>query len=146
MVIRVLIVDDHCIVREGLRMLLACDPNLEVVGEAADGAEAIQRARQLRPNVVVMDLLMPVLDGISATRAIRNELPETQVLVPLSSWRGSQWSRRFERGPLVTYLRISRRRNSTLPSKRRLPGRCTSPPRPPCISWMPSACQSVPNP
>ena len=81
MVIRVLIVDDHCIVREGLRMLLACDPNLEVVGEAADGAEAIQRARQLRPNVVVMDLLMPVLDGISATRAIRNELPETQVLV-----------------------------------------------------------------
>src|SRR6266567_2161098 len=81
MVIRVLIVDDHCIVREGLRMLLACDPNLEVVGEAADGAEAIQRARQLRPNVVVMDLLMPVLDGIAATRAIRNELPETQVLI-----------------------------------------------------------------
>src|SRR5207237_9385699 len=81
MVIRVLIVDDVCIVREGLRRLLACDPNLEVVGEAADGAEAIQRARQLRPNVVVMDLLIPVLDGISATRAIRNELPQTPVLV-----------------------------------------------------------------
>ncbi len=81
MVIRVLIVDDHSLVREGLRMFLACDPDLEVVGEAADGAGAIQRARQLRPNVVVMDLLMPVLDGIAATRAIRNELPETQVLI-----------------------------------------------------------------
>jgi len=81
MVIRVLIVDDHSLVREGLRMFLACDPDLEVVGEAADGAGAIQRARQLRPNVVVMDLLMPVLDGIAATRTIRNELPETQVLI-----------------------------------------------------------------
>src|SRR2546429_7925152 len=80
MVIRVLIVDDHSVVREGLRMFLAHDPDLEVVGEAADGAEAIQQARLLRPNVVVMDLLLPVLDGIAATRSIRNELPETEVL------------------------------------------------------------------
>jgi NarL family two-component system response regulator LiaR len=81
MVIRVLIVDDHSVVREGLRMFFARDPDLEVVGEAANGAEAIQQARQLRPNVVVMDLVMPVLDGIAAIRAIRNELPETEVLV-----------------------------------------------------------------
>ena len=81
MVIRVLIVDDHSIVREGLRMLLARDPDLEVVGEAADGAEAIRQARHLRPDVVVMDLLMPVLDGFAATRAIRDELPQTKVLV-----------------------------------------------------------------
>jgi len=80
MAIRVLIVDDHSVVREGLRMFLVRDPDLEVVGEALDGAEALQQARQLRPDVVVMDLLMPVLDGIAATRAIRRELPETEVL------------------------------------------------------------------
>jgi DNA-binding NarL/FixJ family response regulator len=80
MAIRVLIVDDHSVVREGLRMFLVRDPDLEVVGEAADGAEALEQARQLRPDVVVMDLLMPVLDGIAATRAIRRELPETEVL------------------------------------------------------------------
>ncbi len=80
MAIRVLIVDDHSVVREGLRMFLVRDPDLEVVGEAADGAEALQQARLLRPDVVVMDLLMPVMDGIAATRAIRRELPETEVL------------------------------------------------------------------
>jgi two-component system, NarL family, response regulator LiaR len=78
--IRVLIVDDHNVVREGLRMFLARDPDLEVVGEAADGAQALEQARQLRPEVVVMDLLLPVLDGLAATRAIRSELPETEVL------------------------------------------------------------------
>jgi two-component system, NarL family, response regulator LiaR len=80
MTIRVLIVDDHSVVREGLRMFLARDPDLEVVGEAADGAEALQQARLLRPDVVIMDLLMPVLDGIAATQIIRNELPEIEVL------------------------------------------------------------------
>jgi two-component system, NarL family, response regulator LiaR len=80
MAIRVLIVDDHSVVREGLRMFLARDPDLEVVGEAADGAKAIEQARELRPDVVVMDLLLPVLDGIAATRAIRSELPQTEVL------------------------------------------------------------------
>jgi len=78
--IRVLIVDDHSVVREGLHMFLMRDPELEVVGEAANGAEALQQARLLLPNVVVMDLLMPVLDGIAATRAIRSELPEIEVL------------------------------------------------------------------
>ena len=80
MAIRVLIVDDHSVVREGLRMFLARDPDLEVVGEATDGAEALEQARQMRPDVVIMDLLMPVMDGIAATRAIRRELPETEVL------------------------------------------------------------------
>src|SRR5437870_13640314 len=80
MVIRVLIVDDHSVVREGLRMFLARDPDLEVVGEAPNGAKAIEQAKLLRPDVVVMDLLMPVLDGVTATRAIRSELPETEVL------------------------------------------------------------------
>ena len=80
MVIRVLIVDDHSIVREGLRMFLGRDPELTLVGEAADGAEAVSLARELRPDVVLMDLLMPVMDGIAATSAIRSELPETEVI------------------------------------------------------------------
>jgi DNA-binding NarL/FixJ family response regulator len=80
MVIRVLIADDHSVVREGLRMFLGRDPELEVVGEAADGVEAVESARQLHPDVVLMDLLMPVMDGIAATSIIRNELPETEVI------------------------------------------------------------------
>jgi DNA-binding NarL/FixJ family response regulator len=74
------IADDHSVVRQGLRMFLGLDPELEVVGEAADGAQALRLARQLRPDVVVMDLLMPVMDGITATAAIRQELPNTEVL------------------------------------------------------------------
>src|SRR5436853_2768465 len=80
MVIRIVIADDHSVVRQGLRMFLGLDPELEVVGEAADGAEALRLARELKPDVVVMDLLMPVMDGITATAAIRRELPETEVL------------------------------------------------------------------
>jgi len=80
MTIRILIADDHSVVRQGLRMFLGLDPELEVVGEAADGAEALRLARQLRPDVVLMDLLMPVMDGIAATAAIRHELPDTEVL------------------------------------------------------------------
>jgi DNA-binding NarL/FixJ family response regulator len=80
MTIRIVIADDHSVVRQGLRMFLGLDPELEVVGEAADGAEALRQARQLRPDVVLMDLLMPVMDGITATAAIRQELPDTEVL------------------------------------------------------------------
>jgi NarL family two-component system response regulator LiaR len=79
-VIRVVIVDDHSVVREGLRMFLGRDPELVVVGEAADGQEAIECARQLHPDVVLMDLLMPGIDGIAATAAIRRELPDTEVI------------------------------------------------------------------
>jgi DNA-binding NarL/FixJ family response regulator len=80
MTIRILLVDDHTVVRKGLRTFLKYDPELEVVGEAADGAEALIRARELKPDVVVMDLLMPVMDGIAATAAIRREMPEIEVL------------------------------------------------------------------
>jgi two-component system, NarL family, response regulator LiaR len=80
MPIRILLVDDHSVVRQGLRLFLKYDPELEVVGEAADGAEALRKARELKPDVVVMDLLMPVMDGIAATAAIRGELPDTEVL------------------------------------------------------------------
>src|SRR5579884_2955179 len=78
--IRVLIADDHKVVRQGLRLFLRMDPEIEIVGEAANGAEAVELARQLMPDVVLMDILMPVMDGIAATAAIRKELPEIEVL------------------------------------------------------------------
>ena len=80
MATRVLIADDHDIVRRGLRSVLALDPELEIVGEVEDGVQAVHAAARLRPNVVLMDLLMPAVDGIEATRRIRRQLPEVQVL------------------------------------------------------------------
>jgi NarL family two-component system response regulator LiaR len=80
MTIRVLITDDHGVVRQGLRMFLSLDPEIEVVGEAENGREALAMARELRPDVVLMDLLMPVMDGIQATGAIRSEMPEVEVI------------------------------------------------------------------
>jgi NarL family two-component system response regulator LiaR len=105
MAIRVLIVDNHSIVREGLRMFLARDPDLEVVGEAADGARAIEQARQLRPDVVVMDLLLPVLDGIAATRAIRSALPETKVLALTSVLESTSVVQAIEAGAIGYLLK-----------------------------------------
>src|SRR5512142_3568992 len=80
MAIHIIIADDHKVVRRGLRTFLELDPEMVVVGEAADGAEAVRLAQQLRPDIVLMDLLMPVMDGITATATIRHELPETEVL------------------------------------------------------------------
>ena len=80
MAIRILLVDDHSVVRQGLRMFLSLDAELDVTGEAADGVEAVEMARQLKPDVVLMDLLMPRMDGITATAAIRRELPDTEVI------------------------------------------------------------------
>lgn len=79
--IRLLIVDDHAIVREGLRLLLTEAPEIEVVGEAANGREALQTASRLRPDVILMDLMMPELDGIEATRRMPKYSPNSQTLV-----------------------------------------------------------------
>lgn len=83
--IRVLIVDDHKMVRQGLKMFLSLDQTLDVVGEAADGHEALQEVERLRPDVVLMDLIMPEMDGISATQAIREQAPDTQVIALTSA-------------------------------------------------------------
>lgn len=80
MTIRIVIADDHKVVRRGLRTFLELDPEMVIVGEAADGAEAVRLTRQLQPDIVLMDLLMPVMDGIAATATIRREIPETEVL------------------------------------------------------------------
>lgn len=80
MPIRVLIADDHSVVRQGLRMFLSADPELEIIGEARDGSEAVRLAIQLAPDVVLMDLLMPGMNGIQATGAIRRSAPNTEVV------------------------------------------------------------------
>jgi two-component system, NarL family, response regulator LiaR len=103
MPIRILLVDDHSVVREGLRMFLRRDPELDVVGEAANGAEAIEMARALRPDVVLMDLVMPVMDGIAATDAIRDELPSTEV-VALTSVIESESVVRAMKAGAIGYL------------------------------------------
>lgn len=79
--IRVLVADDHTIVRKGIRALLSTEPDIEVVGEAKDGAEALALAQSLCPDVVLMDLVMPKLDGIGATRQIAAKQPNTRILV-----------------------------------------------------------------
>jgi two-component system, NarL family, response regulator LiaR len=80
MPIRILIVDDHAVVRQGLKMFLGLDPELEIIGEAVDGKQALQMAREIKPDVILMDLLMPVMDGIQTTAAVRAELPDTEVI------------------------------------------------------------------
>jgi len=79
--IRLLIVDDHPIVRDGLQGVLQSQPDIEVVGEAADGEAAVQMANSLSPDIVLMDLRMPVMDGVTALREIRTRNPQCQVLV-----------------------------------------------------------------
>ena len=79
--IRVLVADDHTIVREGVSLLLQGQPDIEVVGEAKDGCEAVEKCLQLHPDVVLMDMAMPELNGLEATKRIKASRPETHILV-----------------------------------------------------------------
>jgi DNA-binding NarL/FixJ family response regulator len=90
---RIIVADDHQIVRQGLKRLLATMPGLSVVGEASTGVEAVAMANDLRPDVVIMDLQMPGLDGIDATRQLKKALPGVKVAV-LSMHSDRQWVRR----------------------------------------------------
>ena len=88
-IIRVLIVDDHTIVRRGIKALLAETDDIEVIGEADNGLEAVRLTRQLDPEIILMDLLMPKMDGIEATRQITTQMPHMRVLV-LTSFVGDE--------------------------------------------------------
>jgi NarL family two-component system response regulator LiaR len=103
MSVRILIADDHGIVREGLRMYLQWDTDLVVVGEACDGKEAVTLTQQLHPDIVLMDILMPRMDGLAATEAIRRACPDTEVLA-LTSVLDDTIIRQVIRAGAIGYL------------------------------------------
>jgi DNA-binding NarL/FixJ family response regulator len=101
--IRVLLVDDHTVLRQGLRSLLFDKPDMEVVGEAENGRQAVQLAAKLLPDVVVMDIAMPQLNGLEATRQITKELPTVKVLI-LSTYGEDEYVHQLTEAGAVGYL------------------------------------------
>ena len=101
--IRVLIADDHTLVRDGVRALLATAGDIEVVGEAADGREAVERARTLRPDVVLLDIAMPGLGGLEAVPLLRKELPNAKILI-LTQYEHADYVRRFLKLGVAGYV------------------------------------------
>jgi DNA-binding NarL/FixJ family response regulator len=101
--IRVLIADDHAILRDGIRALLNLSDDIDVVGEAADGHEAIEQCRRLHPDVVLMDIAMPGLGGLEATLEIRKEYPRTRILV-LTQYEDREYVRRFLNAGVSGYV------------------------------------------
>jgi len=96
--LKILIVDDHAIVRDGLAAILKFQKDMTVVGEADDGQSAIQKAQELYPDVILMDLMMPNMNGADATAAIKQALPETHILLLTSYGTSSELSRAFRNG------------------------------------------------
>jgi DNA-binding NarL/FixJ family response regulator len=101
--IRILTVDDHHLIRAGIASYLATEPGLSVVAEAANGEEALERYREVRPDLVLMDLSMPVMNGLEATRAIREEFPEARIIV-LTTYDGDEDIRRALDAGAVGYM------------------------------------------
>jgi DNA-binding NarL/FixJ family response regulator len=101
--IRILLADDHAVVRQGFRMILAAEQDFEIVGEAANGKEAVELAERLQPDVVVMDVAMPELNGIEATRRLAESAPRTRVLA-LSMHKDSAYVREILRAGARGYL------------------------------------------
>ncbi len=101
--IRVLIADDHAIIRDGVRALLALSDDMAVVGEAGDGREAVELARRLKPDVILMDIAMPGLGGLEATIEIRKENPGARILV-LTQYEDREYIRRFLKAGVSGYV------------------------------------------
>src|SRR6266702_3128274 len=101
--ITVLLADDHTLVRQGFRALLEAEPDIAIVGEAGTGRQAVQLARKLRPDVVLMDIAMPLLNGLEATRQILKEVPNSRVLV-LSSYSDDEYVQQLTEAGAAGYL------------------------------------------
>jgi len=101
--IKILLADDHTIVRQGLKLLLEAQPDMEVIGEAANGRQAMQMALKLEPDVVVMDIAMPSLNGLEATRQIIRALPSAKVLI-LSSYNDDEYVSQLTEAGAAGYL------------------------------------------
>jgi two-component system, NarL family, response regulator NreC len=101
--IRILLVDDHAVVREGIKRLIDSHPDIELVGEAADGTEAVTAVDQLRPDVVMMDVSMPRLNGIDTTRQLRDAAPESKILA-LTVHEDDGYVREFLKAGALGYL------------------------------------------
>jgi DNA-binding NarL/FixJ family response regulator len=117
--LRILIVDDHPILREGVAAILANQTDLLVIGEACDGTEAVSRFRELRPDVVLMDLQMPGMGGIEATEAIRAEFPKARIIV-LTTYAGDVQAVRALRAGAAGYLLKSSVRTELVDAVRRV--------------------------
>lgn len=101
--IRVVVADDHALVRDGIKALLKLADDIEVVGEAADGREAVAQCRRLKPEVVLMDIAMPGLGGLEATLELKREVPATKVLV-LTQYEDREYVRRFLKAGVSGYV------------------------------------------
>ena len=106
--IRILLADDHAVMRTGLRLVLERQPDFEVVGEASDGREAIDLARQLRPDVVLMDILMPHVDGIEAITHIKAEMPRVEVIALTSVLQDGSVSDAIQAGAIGYLIKDTR--------------------------------------
>jgi DNA-binding NarL/FixJ family response regulator len=101
--IKVLLVDDHTILREGIRALLSSEPDIRVVGEASDGLEALEQVPRLEPQVVIMDLVMPRMNGLEATRQIRARYPDVRILI-LSMYDDDEYVREITQAGASGYV------------------------------------------
>src|SRR5579863_6097274 len=101
--IRIMLVDDHAVVRQGFKMILSAEPDMEIVGEAGNGREAVEKAEQLRPDVVIMDVAMPELNGTEATRRLAASMPHARVIA-LSMHKDSVYVREILRAGARGYL------------------------------------------
>src|SRR5262249_3451949 len=101
--IKVLLVDDHTVVRQGLKVLLDTEPDITIVGEAESGRQAVHMTLELRPDVVIMDIAMPCLNGVEATRQILKEVPQARVLI-LSSYSDDEYVHQLTEAGAAGYL------------------------------------------